>query len=389
MDNQNPNFQQPIQPSISSEPIQPTVPVQPIQSVQSPQSVFQVSQPVVQTPPPNIPPITEPFYKKKIFIIIAAVVVFLILSAIVVIAFTKNRSGSKLTDSVDTSVPTLIPYSAEPEKVCSSPLAPSGTTDFEKCYYRSTKASITEAQAVQNRVAKTFGVIAVPDNLKFQEEVYKGIHIKWTNSQPISSTTMSWLKEAIDVLPPYFYQDHPVTAIISATSEELGNTGFTPESLGAGAYASGLNIFLVKDFAQGSSTQYVVDKPTIIFLLFHEWVHVVQNYETLQTFTEDYLSIPGNVVVAMPNCPFNKSYAKAAGWVFQDDQYANSTYAILGTDADSQKQSDYGKTKYIEDMAEAGASFMLCKDTLISEGRIKWWEQTTGTSRNSYCPSKI
>lgn len=378
-----------MQPSNPGDPIQTPLPVEP---VLSPQPIPEVSQPIIQNPTLGVPPIAEPFYKNKFFIIAAVIVLFLILSAIVVLMLPRNQSASKLndlTDYEDTPVPSFIPYSPEPEKICNSPLAPQGTTDFEKCYYRNTKASIAEAQAVQNRVAKTFGVIVLPENLKFQEEVYKGIRIRWTNNQPISSQTLSWLKNAIDILPPYFYQDHPVTSIISATSEELGYTGFSPESIGAAAYASGLNIFLVKDTAQGSSIINVVNKSTIIFTLFHEWVHVVQNYETLQTFTEDYLSIPSNVTVALPNCPFNKSYAKAAGWVFQNDEYANSTYAILGTDANSQKQSDYGKTKYTEDMAEAGASFMLCQDNSISEKRIQWWEQTTGTDRNLYCPSKI
>lgn len=391
MDNQTPNSQNPTSPVFPPTTESTTQPVPPVLPTQS---VFKQPQPIIQTPPmaqPNISEDLKPSHKHKILIIVVGVIMLLILLAAGIFAysmFTDNKSIKQLTsDTFSTSIPDDT-YNAE--KACNSPLAPVGTTDFEKCYYRDTKATIAEAQITQNHVATTIGAIVVPNNINFHEEVYKGIPIKWTDNQPISITTMSWLKQGIDILPPYFYKDHPVTAIISATSEEIGNTGVTPEDLGFAAYASGLNIFITKDTAQGSSTlPYVIDEPNTIHALFHEWIHVVQNYEMLQTYTEEYLNIPGNLIVALPSCPFNKSFAKAAGWVFQGDEYSSSTYAILGTDAESQKQSDYGKTKYIEDMAEAGASFMLCENNKISEARIKWWEQTTGTSRNMYCPSKI
>lgn len=377
-------------------PIPPTEPVQPN---------IETAQPVIQTPPvvevvlplPDVPQAPEPFYKNRMFIIIAAVVILLILSTI---GFFKLRSGSLSTvpniypnwtpyPASSYASSTYVPYTPQPEKVCNSPLAPAGAGPVSRCNYRDVKASVADAQAVMGRIYKNFGVSQIPDGLNFHEEIYKGIHIKWTDNQPVSATTMVWIKNAVDIMPSYFYIDHPVQAIYSATPEDLQVKGVAPEYLGAFAYASGLNIFLTKDFAQGSSTQYVVNKSVAIQALFHEWVHIIQMYDTLQTFTENYLSIPGNATVAQPIDPLTKDYAKTAGWVFQSDQYGDSEFATLGTDAASQKQSDYGKTKYVEDMAEAGSYFMLCQNDNISEARIKWWEGTTATSRNSYCPSKI
>ena len=118
-------------------------------------------------------------------------------------------------------------------------------------------------------------------------------------------------------------------------------------------------------------------------------MHIIQHYEVLQNFSEEYLSIPGNLGVVLPLSAFNKDYARAGGWVFQNDEYADSTYAKLGDDAQSQKTTEYGRTKYIEDVAESGAGFLLCKTTEFSESRIAWWEKMIGAVRSSYCPSKI
>lgn len=389
-------------PQLPQNPLSPTTPEQLL-----PTEPAQGNAPVQSSSPKTSPqsetlPHTEPFYKNKIFIIICVALLVLILVYYGVVAFLTSKglviSKSQYEAAIHytpepvspfPTTPPYVPYTPPPEKVCNSPLAPAGAGPVSKCNYRDSKISVANAQAVYSRIYKVFGVTQIPSNLAFHEEVYKGIHIKWTDNQPISPTTMAWLKNAIDILPPYFYQDHPVMAIYSATPQDLQTPGVAPEYLGAIAYASGLNIFIVKDLADGKSNQYVVNQYIATQALFHEWTHVTQFYDTLQTFTEDYLSIPGNASVVMGIDPVTKDYAKTAGWVFQDDQYGDSEYAILGTDAASQKQTDYGKTKYIEDMAEAGSYFMLCKDTIISEARIKWWEQKTGTSRNSYCPSKV
>lgn len=282
------------------------------------------------------------------------------------------------------------PLPEDVERGCNSPLAPPGTTPYDNCNYRDAKISITEAQGVMSRIYNVFGVVQIPSDLNLHEEVYKNIHIKWSDNQPISATTMGWLKNAIDILPPYFYQDHPAQAIYSVTLEDLK----TPESAlamrGVIAYASGLNIFISKELAEGKSTQYVINQEIATQTLFHEWTHVTQFYNTLQTYTEKYLSsLPGISGVVMRIDPIAKNYAKTAGWVFSNDEFGDGIVATLGTDAESQKQTDYGKTQYVEDMAEAGSYFMLCQNEKISEARIKWWEQTTGTSRNTYCPSKI
>lgn len=409
MDNQNPNPEPPAQ-----FPIPPTEPLSPTQTTPLTQPIIEPIPIGIINPPPQTPEksVKTIFYQNSKFkksILIAAIIIatFLVINFIGG-RFLPGKSLFNVTrtvyiDESDKVSPydlyTPFPkYESSPEETpisdvvdygCHSPLAPSGAGPVSKCNYRNVKASIVEAQTVMNRIYKNFGVTQIPDSLNFQEEIYKGIHIKWTINQPISTTTMAWIKNAIDIMPAYFNIDHPVLAIYSATPEDLQVKGIAPENLGAFAYESGLNIFFTKPFANGTSTQYVVNKEVATQALFHEWVHIIQFYDTLQTFTEKYLSIPGNASVSTQIDPITKDYAKTVGWVFQSDQYGDSSYAILGTDTEPQKQTDYGKTKYIEDMAEAGSYFMLCQNEKISEARIKWWEQTTGTNRNSYCPSRL
>lgn len=386
----------------SLPPTQITPPIQPVIE----------STPIVTiNTPPQIPeePGKTRFYqnskfKKSVLIAAIIIVIFLVINFIGGKLFPGksliNITRTVYVDQTDKVSPydlyTPFPkYTMPPDATpipdvfdngCHSPLAPPGVGAFDMCSYRNQKISITEAQSILKDIAPGYGIVLVPPTLKFGHiENYKGITIEWTDNQPISTNTLSWIKSALDILPPYFYQDHPVQAIISASANDLGQR-YSPESEGAALYESGLNIFLTSDYAKGTSNTYVVNKEGLIQGLFHEWVHVVQNYEILQTFTVKYLSIPGNAGVVMGMSPFNISYAKAVGWTFQGGDFG---YGTLGTGADAQKQTDYGKTAYVEDMAEAGSYFMLCQDDKISEARIKWWEGTTGTSRNTYCPSKI
>jgi len=384
MDSQNLNPEQPTQfPIPNPDPILPIQPIIQIPPIIQPDMLPEIDN--EKSPP-------DSFFKSKKFYLIVAGFVILLIVGIFSVIYSQNKKT--VTNNYDlytpfpkyVEIPSTTPTLDVVDYGCHSPLAQAGIGPFDMCSYRDQKISITEAQSVLNDISLGYGIVLIPPTLKFShEENYKGISIKWTDAQPISANTLSWIKSALDILPPYFYQDHPVQAIISASATDLGQS-HSPESEGAALYQSGLNIFLTSEYAKGSSTMYVVNKEVLVQGLFHEWVHVVQNYEILQTFTVKYLFIPGNASVVMGMSPFNISYAKAAGWIFTDGDWG---YATLGTDNDAQKQTDYGKTKYVEDMAESGSFFMLCQNDKISDARIKWWEQTTGTSRNAYCPSKI
>lgn len=405
MNNQNPNSNP--TPQFSTTPVPTAQP----QLSQTPITAAPEI-PTLAVPPtqPEIPSAPEPFYKNKIFMIGGGIL------AVILILFGGYYAYAEYR-AYNSPIPNLYPnwtpypmgtfitpppfnYSPAPEPsniplpttaTCNSQLAPSNVPDFDKCNYRDSKISITDAQAVMSRVGKQFGAIQVPSSITWaHQETYRGIPIKWTAGQPLSNNTLSWIKTAIDILPPYFYQQYPAQAIISATPAELNNQIGAGKAQDAAMFTSGLNIFITGTTTAGQSTDlFQVNESNTIQAFFHEWVHVIQNYDTVQTFTEDYLSQPLMGEQALRTDPLLKSYAKAAGWVFQNDQYGNSSYAILGTDADPQKQTDYGKSEYIEDMAEAGSYFMLCQDDKISEARIKWWEQTTGTNRNTYCPAKF
>ena len=306
----------------------------------------------------------------------------------------KERKPSKEFMEAINAIPTAPPitpwaYNTPEPTPLPKTIAPSGTPEFKLKNYRSMRATIVEAQAAQERIEKTFGSIVIPSNLEFvHSEVYKGIPIKWTKNQPIPADRLEWIKSAIDTLPDFFIVDHPVTDFISASEQELGLKS-SPSLIGAAAYASGLNIFftnrILKDSVLGAAT-----KKDIVFTLFHEWVHIVQHYEILQTFNEEYLSFPSNLIVVMKIVPFNKDFARAAGWVFQDDTYGDSSYGILGTDVESQKTTDYGKTSYIEDLADSAASVIACDTAKISQDRIFWIEKNfTKRPAASFCPAKF
>lgn len=292
---------------------------------------------------------------------------------------TNNQIEPTITPWVySTPVPTPLPKT----------IAPSGTPDFKLKNYRPRRATIEEAQAVQTRIGATFGNIIISDeNIFTHSEVYKGIPIKWTAGQPIPPDRLAWIKTAIDALPDFFVKDHPVVSFISASNSELGL--ISAANSGAAAYASGLNIFftnrILKDSILGAAT-----KKDMVFTIFHEYVHIVQHYEVLQTFSEEYLSIPGNLIVVMKIVPFNKDFARTAGWEFQYDEYGDSSYAILGTDTESQKTTEYGRTSYIEDLADTAASVIACDTALVSASRIKWIEDNfIRQSAASFCPAKL
>lgn len=368
--------------------------VQEIDPIQSQPAIPLLDTPITVSTPP------APKNKSKLIIIIVGIVLVIAVLAFVAVKIAspkpKEAIGIKTEEFNESAFGSLTEQGQGEYEMFvvdsaseTGGLAPAGATDLTKEYYRNTKASIKEAQEVEKRVGPIVGSIQIPDESIFiHTETYKGITIKWTAGQPISAQRLQWLKDAIDVLPEYFYRDHPVTNIISATREELGSQVSEAALAGAIAYASGLNIFLTKIFTE-QSNQYDVQKKDAISTLFHEWTHVVQGYEVLQTFTEGYLQVPGNLIEAMLVSPFNKSYAKAAGWVFQYDEFGSSTYAILGTDSESQKNSEYGKIKYVEDMAEAFASLMTCNSGAISKARITWIETTIGKSASSFCPAKF
>lgn len=333
-----------------------------------------------------------PNKKSKVWITVATVILLLLGSIFMLTKFIKPKSNdivlNKKTNSKSLNNPSAssIP-SASPE--CKSPLAPANVRPHVRCYYRNTKISFTEAKDVQNRISQTVGSIIIPEDLVFvHEEVYRGIPIKWTNGQPISPNVLAWLKVGLDILPDYFYIEHPVAAIISATDQELGSQTVIKPGPSTLAYASGLNIFLTATTASGGSRYYPTNQSSVLHTLFHEWVHVVQQYEALQTFTEEYLA-KNRIVEAMATGPLEKGYAREVGWVYNSDEFGDGIIAKLKDDAESQKTTEYGRSKVREDMAESGALFMECKSSEISETRTIWWEKMTGKKRSEFCPSKI
>ncbi len=388
----------------NSTPIQipPQLPVVPVflDTIVPPAVIPQVS------PEPNTPPPPQQNNKLKPLLIIGISVLLLLGITVAIFASQKKQSAPistkyrivETTPSPVPSLPSATPTpttlstptpSKEPFSECNSPLAPSNVRPHVKCYYRSSKISFAEAKAVEDRISKTVGSINLPKDMVFvHQEVYRGIPIKWTSGQPISPNVLVWLKAGLDALPDYFYVSHPLTSIISATDKELGSPTVIKPGPDTLAFASGLNIFLTETTAKGGTPYYPADQNSVVNTLFHEWVHVVQHYEALQTFTEEYLA-KNTIVEAMATGPLEKGFAKEVGWVYNSDEFGDGMIAKLKSDAQSQKTTEYGRTKVREDMAESGALFLACKSDQISEARTLWWEKITGKKRTEFCPSKI
>jgi hypothetical protein len=318
---------------------------------------------------------------------LSAVLLFLIIIAAGVSIFLRTKSNNSSSQdnlgNQNTYTPIVIPTDT-PKPVT---IAPSGTPDFALSYYRTSRATTTDAQQIDKEIGTTIGEIPVPSDLKFiHEEVYKGIPIKWTAGQPIPDDRLTWLKAAIDKLPPFFVVDHPVIGIISATPEELKLTGTShTEALMAFAYASGLNIFIGNNMLVSDSLHVPPNQKDIDHTLFHEWTHVIQYYEALQTFTEDYLKMAG-ASEAMRLTPYVHDFAEAVGWDYAG--YGPATWGgtpKLKTDAESQKISDYGKEYEYEDQAETMGFFLTCDTGVLSQARIQWAEKVTNSTAASYC----
>jgi len=348
----------------------------------------------VEIPPPDLvaPPqaINEtPKKSVKKWVILVLVLLFLLLLTLGIFFYfqSKAQTTTYSVDSYDqyTYTPIVIPS----ETPLPSTIAPPGTSEFRRQYYRTRRATVAEAQEIDKEVGPIFGSIQIPADLKFtHEEVYKGIPIKWTSGQPIPPERLAWIKAGIDLLPPFFAVDHPITGIISATIDELKITdGLSKSRLGiAAAFASGLNIFVTNNLLLDKPGYTPLKEKELISILFHEWTHTVQYYEALQTFSEIYLKMPGNASIALSLTSFAKDFAKSVGWDFGDPQYEEeNNFGNLKTDAESQKTSDYGKTYFYEDQAETAAAFLSCQTDDYSQARIKWMEKITNTVASSYC----
>lgn len=245
------------------------------------------------------------------------------------------------------------------------------------------KITISEAQVLDNKIGQN----VVPEDLKFiHEETYREVTIVWTDKQVIPAERLKWLKAAIDKLPPFFIKDHPVTKIVSATCTELKLTGDYLKTCGmADAFADGTKIII--------GAWSLIDLPSFMppatqegmtYRLFHEWMHVVQYYEALQTFKPNYLFKNG---AHFPNVltPFMREFGKSVGWKFNSDQSTGQWTASLNPDNESQKTTEYGKASPSEDMAETAAFFMTCQSDKISAARISWMEKITKTKAADYC----
>ena len=337
-------------PTITSRPVAPPAPAvnltpPPVVPNQTPVPV-QTEIPVVQTiaNPPSAG--NEPAKKFPWkWVILGTLLLFLILIGVGIFIFFHIRSKSSVTQDESENQSAYTPIVVPTDTPKPVTIAPPGTPDFALGYYRSSRATTSEAQQIDKEIGSSIGELSAPPDLKFvHEEVYKGIPIKWTAGQLIPDDRLAWLKSAIDKLPPFFVVDHPVIGIISATPEELKLTGTShTEALMAFAYASGLNIFIGDNMLIDDSLHVPPNQKDIDHTLFHEWTHVIQYYEALQTFTEDYLKMSGGGQ-AMRLTPYVHDFAVTAGWDYSG--YGSTSWdAIpkLKTDAESQKQSDYGK----------------------------------------------
>jgi hypothetical protein len=342
---------------------------------------------IVQNPPIHQPvveniqvPQTLPFYKSRIFILIA--ITFLLIISLTGFLF-YSRSRLKSLTSIPNLYPDWTPYpmaSFIPAKAV--PLA-------TPSIYRNPKGDVNIANNLPDSVKASLGVIVIPNTNYIHNEVYKNITIKWTAGQPIPEERLLWIKDSIDTAPDFYTKNYPPQAIISATADELGMS--KEQSLSATATsiaaASGTNIFLWPAFTKPNPTEPSLTKPLdfkyVQFILMHEWMHVVQYYDGVESYTDDYIThnIAGLYDLNYKS-PLVKKFGEAAGWYYQYDYSATPT---LKSDVESQKTTDYGKMLVYEDMADTASNIITCDTSMLSMARINIMTEILGQTELSFC----
>jgi hypothetical protein len=303
------------------------------------------------------------------------------------IPFAPTTAGSHIdASSADTYV-TPTPYpTMEPVPTI---------IDYKKPenMYRKPKLTIPEVLAVNQSVVKKLGVLPTPDEKIFiHSEVYKGIPIKWSANKPIPADKLAWIKRAIDIAPDFFVKNYPIGAIMGVSNTDIG---VPADDLINGidvanvlAMASGTNIYVSRDLINPRKSEFYAppDEKVAIRTIFHEWVHVVQYYEAVRTYTSGYIeNETGGLRDLFAKETFvYDDWAKNVGWYFKEGW----TTPSLKEDAESQKTSEYGRLMMYEDQAETFASIFICDTKEYSQARISGIEKIIGKKASDFCPYK-
>ena len=113
------------------------------------------------------------------------------------------------------------------------------------------------------------------------------------------------------------------------------------------------------------------------------------NYEVLQTFSELSFEHSGNLIVVMKIVPFNKDFAKVAGWKFHSMTNTETAVTESWGLILNPKNHRLRKTSYIEDLADTVAGIVLAI-RLKLHGQNKWVEEKSiKQSAASFCPAKF
>jgi hypothetical protein len=118
-------------------------------------------------------------------------------------------------------------------------------------------------------------------------------------------------------------------------------------------------------------------------VLMHEWMHIVQYYDGVETYTDDYLThdMAGTYDLDYKD-PLVQKFGNAVGWYYEHDY---SPVPTLKTDTESQKTTDYGKQLEYEDMADTASHVITCDTSTFSQARIDIMSQILGQSAQSFC----
>ncbi len=253
-------------------------------------------------------------------------------------------------------------------------------------FLREKKLTLEEYQELEPKLAPLFGVIEVNNAIFTHSINHNGIEIKWTDKQPLNSEKIDWIKRILDSAPEYLSKNYPINQILSANYQEMGFSEMEETlSTNTAAYASGTNIFIADKLLQdvASAVSDPITEAEFRRTLYHEWMHVAQYQELIQTLTEEYLrEYSASGIRHLFNIsPYVENFGFSAGWYYKE----NFTTPDLKEDEESQKSSWYGKFMMYEDMAETASGVFTCDAYEYSQARINYITKLAGKQAKDFC----
>lgn len=212
------------------------------------------------------------------------------------------------------------------------------------------------------------GILPLPNNFKVQEE-YKGIKLVQSETEKFTDLQLALLKMFIDTTPQKLLEPGPTAIVTFKKGEIKQGTNFNPNTA---AFASGSYVFF-NDNSFDPNTPLADDSIDAAYNTFiHELTHVSQfneiNQDISRTRIDSNYELGQTWIDLVMNSDLIADFASISGWE-KKEAGEKITYTLKD---ETQKTSQYGKSKIYEDMAETVAGVVTTEDYEFSTQRKSW-----------------